>query len=370
MNFSRNRGNILFAWWWTVDRYIISGIMLLLAVGFTLVMAASPTVAERIGLGYFHFVQRQVIFILAGLGIMFTMSLLSPVGTRRVSVLGFIVFFALLIMVDIAGFETKGAKRWIYIAGLSLQPSELLKPFFAVLTAWLITRKNSDNKFPGFLISTIFFGLIALLLIRQPNFAMTLTVGVIWFTQMIVGGLNIFIIIGLGVAAIAGIIGAYNYLPHVQHRIDLFLNSSAGTSENYQTEKSLEAFNNGGVFGTGAGQGVVKQILPDAHTDFIFSVAGEEFGLWLPLLIISLYGFLVFRCIYRAYFEKDLFIMLAVTGLTMQLFFQAAVNMGVATNLLPNTGMTLPFISYGGSSMLSVSLVTGMILSLTRKKFG
>ncbi len=370
MNFHRNRENILFAWWWTVDRYIISGILTLLAVGFTLVMAASPTVAERIGLGYFHFVQRQVIYIIAGIVIMFCASLLSPVSTRRLSVMAFILFFILLIMVDVAGFETKGAKRWIYLGGISLQPSELLKPFFAVLTAWLITRKNSDNKFPGFAISTVIFATIAFLLIRQPNFAMTLTTGTIWFTQMIIGGLNIFIIIALGIAGLFGIVAAYHFLPHVQHRIDLFLSSSAGTAENYQTEKSLEAFNNGGILGTGAGQGVVKQILPDAHTDFIFSVAGEEFGLWLCLFIIALYGFVVFRCLYRAYFEKDLFIMLAVTGLTMQIFFQAAVNMGVATNLLPNTGMTLPFISYGGSSMLSVSLVVGMILSLTRKKFG
>lgn len=370
MKFHRNRENILFAWWWTVDRYIVSGILILLAVGFTLVMAASPTVAERIGLTYFHFVRRQVVYILAGLGVMFALSLLSPVSTRRLSVMGFVLFFILLIMVDLMGFETKGAKRWIYLGGISLQPSELLKPFFAVLTAWLITRKNTDDKFPGLMISTALFGIIAFLLIRQPNFGMTLTIGVIWFTQMIIGGLSIYIIGLLGVGAVGGIIAAYNFLPHVRHRIDLFLSSSAGTTENYQTEKSLEAFNNGGILGTGAGEGVVKQILPDAHTDFIFSVAGEEFGLWLCLVIIALYGYVVFRCMYRAYYDKDLFIMLAVTGLTMQLFFQAAVNMGVATNLLPNTGMTLPFISYGGSSMISVSVVVGMILSLTRKKFG
>jgi len=370
MNFHGNRDNILFAWWWSIDRYIITGIFALICVGFTLVMAASPTVAERLGIGHFHFVQKQVVYIIAGLCLMFTISLLSPVTLRRLAVFGFVVFFLLLMMVDVAGFETKGAKRWLYIAGFSVQPSELLKPFFAILTAWLITRGNTDSKFPGFLIATIIFGIIALLLIRQPNFAMVLTVGAIWFTQMIIGGLNIFLIFALVIGAIIGIVGAYNYLPHVQHRIELFLNSSAGSTDNYQTEKSLQAFHNGGVLGTGAGEGAVKKILPDAHTDFIFSVAGEEFGLWLCLLIIILYGYIVFRCLYRAYFEKDLFIMLAVTGLTMQLFFQAAVNMGVATNLLPNTGMTLPFVSYGGSSMISVSVVIGMILSLTRKKFG
>jgi cell division protein FtsW len=370
MNFNKNRENMLYAWWWTVDRYIITGVLILITIGFMLVMAASPTVAERIGLTYYHFVKKQFIYILMGIFVMVFISLLSPVTTRRLSIIGFVVFFLLLIAVDVAGFETKGAKRWIYLAGMSIQPSELLKPFFAIFTAWILTRKNSDNKFPGFTISILTFGMIAMLLIRQPNLSMTATTGIIWLTQMFIGGLNIFVIITLGISGIIGLFGAYYYLPYVQNRINLFLNSSDGTGENYQTEKSLEAFQNGGVFGTGAGEGVIKQIIPDAHTDFIFSVAGEEFGLLFCLAIISIYGFIIFRCLYRAYNEKDLFIVLAVTGLSMQLFFQALVNMGVATNLIPNTGMTLPFVSYGGSSMLSVSIVVGMILSLTRKKFG
>ena len=369
MKLQRGRGNIGFTWWRTVDRYILSGILGLMTIGLVLVMAASPTVAERIGLSYFHFIQKQVLYVIMGLLIMFVVSSFDPITVRRLSFLGFIVFFVLLIGVDLFGFETKGAKRWIYLGGISIQPSELLKPFFAVLTAWIITRRNMDNKFPGFTIATIIFALIAFLLIRQPNFGMTLTMGVIWFTQMIIGGLNIFIIGGLGVLGIIGIIGAYHYLPHVQNRINTFLNTSEA-GDNYQTEKSLEAFQNGGIFGTGPAQGKIKEIIPDAHTDFIFSVAGEEFGLIFCLIIIAIYGFIIFRCLYRAYGDKDLFVLLAVTGLTMQIFFQAAVNRGVATNLLPNTGMTLPFVSYGGSSMLSVSLVVGMILCFTRKKFG
>ncbi len=370
MKAGKNRENFLSSWWWTVDRYLISGIMVLITIGFMLVMAASPTVAERIGLGYYHFVQKQFLYILMGIFIMVFISLFSPITTRRLSILGFFIFFMLLIAVDVAGFETKGAKRWIHLAGMSIQPSEILKPFFAIFTAWILTRKNSDDKFPGFTIAIITFGLIAILLFRQPNLSMAATIGVIWLTQMFIGGLNIIIIVVLGISGIMGLFGAYYYLPYVQHRINTFLNSAEAGGDNYQTQKSLEAFQNGGVFGTGAGQGVIKQIIPDAHTDFIFSVAGEEFGLLFCLGIITLYGFITFRCLYRAYHEKDLFITLAITGLTMQLFFQALVNMGVATNLMPNTGMTLPFVSYGGSSILSVSIVVGMILSLTRKKFG
>ncbi len=363
------RGNIVYTWWWTLDKYIVAGIALLLVLGVMLVMAASPTVAERIGLTYFHFIKKQILYVIMGVTIISAISFLDPVTTRRLSVLGFVIFFILLIGVDVAGFETKGAKRWIYLAGISIQPSELLKPFFAVLTAWLLTKRNTDKQFPGFTIATIIFGIISVLLIRQPNFGMTLTMGVIWGAQMFIGGLNIILILGMGIAGVIGIFGAYHYLPHVQNRINTFFNTSEA-GDNYQTEKSLEAFHNGGVFGTGAGEGVVKQILPDAHTDFIFSVAGEEFGLLFCLGIIAIYGFITFRCIYRAYNDNDLFTLLAVTGLTMQLFFQAVVNMGVATNLLPNTGMTLPFISYGGSSIMSVSLVVGMILSFTKKKFG
>jgi cell division protein FtsW len=370
LKFTGNRENLLAAWWWTVDRYLMTAVFALIAIGFMLVMAASPVVAERMGLGQYHFVRKQVVYILAGLAIMITTSLLSPIATRRLSILAFIGFFFLLIGVDIMGVEANGAKRWLNIAGFTLQPSELLKPFFAIFTAWILTRKNSDNKFPGFTISIISFALIAVLLLRQPNLSMTATVGVIWMTQMFLAGLNMFIILGLGVAGLLTLFGAYYYLPYVQNRINLFMNSSETGGENFQTEKSLEAFHNGGILGTGAGEGVIKQIIPDAHTDFIFAVAGEEFGLLFCLGIISIYGFIIFRCIYRAYNEKDIFILLAITGLAMQLFFQAIVNMGVATNLVPNTGMTLPFVSYGGSSMISVSIVVGLILSLTRKKFG
>jgi cell division protein FtsW len=305
-----------------------------------------------------------------GVGVMIFISMMPPVTVRRLSILAFFVFFALLIAVDVAGFETKGAKRWLHMGGMSIQPSELLKPFFAVFIAWILTRKNSDNKFPGFTIAIGTFAAIAFLLIRQPNLSMTATIGVIWLAEMFIGGLNIVIIAGLGVGGIAGLFGAYFYLPYVQNRINTFLNSSENGGDNFQTEKSLEAFQNGGVFGTGAGEGVIKQIIPDAHTDFIFSVAGEEFGLLFCLLVIAIYGFIVFRCLYRAYNDNDLFVVLAVTGLTMQLFFQALVNMGVATNLIPNTGMTLPFVSYGGSSLISVSVVIGLILCFTRKKFG
>jgi cell division protein FtsW len=368
MNLDRTKRQFLINWWWTLDRYILTGILLLVALGIALIMAASPYIAQRIGLDSFYFLKRQIVYIILGFGIIIFLSLSEPVFIRRISVLGFLGCLTLLILIEFMGYETKGARRWIYLAGFSIQPSEIIKPFFVVLVSWFITRKNLETGFPGFTIATILFAIIAALLVRQPDFGMTLTLGAIWFTLMVMGGLSVVFIIIMMILGILGIAGGYMFLPHVQKRIDTFL--SGGTSQNYQTQKSLEAFNNGGIFGTGPGQGKVKEILPDAHTDFIFSVAGEEFGLLFCLLIISLYCAVIFRCLYRVYLEKDLFIILSLTGLCMQIFFQAAVNMGVTINLLPNTGMTLPFISYGGSSMISVSIAAGIMLSFTRKRFG
>ena len=370
MKFDRTKKQFIATWWWTIDRYILTGILILICLGMALVLAASPYIAQRIGLDSFYFFKRQLLYIIVGAGIIFTISMLDQVVIRRLSVLGFLGCFILLLGVELFGYETKGAKRWIYILGFSVQPSELIKPFFAVLVAWFLARKNLETNFPGYLISGILFAMIAVLLIRQPDFGMTVTIGAIWFIQMVTGGLSIIFILAAGILGIIGVATAYTTLPHVQKRIDAFLNTGSGNIDNYQTRKSLEAFQNGGIFGTGPGQGKVKEILPDAHTDFIFSVAGEEFGLLFCLLIISLYVAVIFRCLYRIYQSNDVFVILAVLGLVMQIFIQAAVNMGVAINLLPNTGMTLPFVSYGGSSMISVSIAAGMILAFTKKRYG
>lgn len=368
MHLDRTKRTKILKWWETIDKPIIITVITLMVTGIALLMAASPAVAQRIGYEPFYFVKRQMIFLILGSGIILFHSLIDNISARRISILGFLACIILLIIVEFAGYETKGARRWIKILGFSLQPSEIIKPFFAVFTAWILTRKNIETNFPGYTFSVIASAILIILIIRQPDFGMTLSLVAIWFTQLVIGGLNlIFVFSGL-LFGLAGVILAYLFLPHVKNRLDVFLDAKSG--DNYQTSKSLQAFENGGIFGTGPGQGRIKEILPDSHTDFIFSVAGEEFGLIFCLAIISLYLFLILRCLHKAYNSNDLFIILAISGLAVQIFFQAAVNMGVAINLLPNTGMTLPLVSYGGSSMISTSFAIGLILTFTKKKFG
>ncbi len=355
-------------WWASIDRYVLSCVIILSIIGIALLMAASPSVAQRIGYEPFYFVKKQFAFLVIGFCIIIGLSFTDSTTTRRIAILGYLGCLLLLIFVELAGYETKGARRWVRLLGFSIQPSEVIKPFLAVLTAWILTRKTTEKNFPGYTYATLSVALVLFFVIRQPDFGMTLSIAVIWFSQLIIGGLNVLLVFSGAIFGLIGIITAYFLLDHVRKRIDVFLDASSG--DNYQTSKSLQAFENGGVFGTGPGQGRVKEILPDSHTDFIFSVAGEEFGLIFCLGLIFIYAFLSIRCLYQTLNSKDLFVVLAVSGLTIQIFFQAAINMGVAINLLPNTGMTLPFVSYGGSSMISASLAIGMILSFTRKKFG
>ncbi|MDX1949804.1 MAG: putative peptidoglycan glycosyltransferase FtsW [Rickettsiales bacterium] len=370
MIIDRTKRKISANWWWTIDRYILSISLGLILLGFILTLAASPRVANRIGLEDFYFVKRQVAFILIGFVIIATTSLFSSASVRRFSVVGFLLFYILLISVEFLGAETKGAKRWINLMGISVQPSEILKPFFAVLCAWFINRGKIEEKFRGTIISFALLLAVVFFTIRQPDFGMSITFSMIWGSMLVVAGLHFIIIILIGFLGLGGGYSAYLFLPHVRKRVDSFLNPESSASENYQTFKSLQAFESGSITGVGPGQGKVKDILPDAHTDFIFSVAGEEYGVFFCLLIIGLFLTLVIMSLKRAYESKDLFIMLAITGLITQIFVQSAVNMAVAVNLIPNKGMTLPFISYGGSSMVSISFAVGMILALTRKKFG
>ncbi len=370
MIIDRTKRKISANWWWTIDRYIISITLILLALGFMLTLAASPRVANRIGLEDFYFVKRQVVFIVFGLFIIASASLLSPVNIRRISVVGFLMFYVLLISVEFIGAETKGAKRWISLAGITIQPSEILKPFFAVLCAWFVTRGKIEEKFKGALYSMFLLAAVVFFTIRQPDFGMSITFATIWGAVLVTAGLHMLIIILICIGGAGGAFMAYKFLPHVQKRVDSFLNPESSMAENYQTFKSLQAFESGSILGVGPGQGKVKDILPDAHTDFIFSVAGEEYGMFFCLLIIGLFFSLVIFSLKRAYESKDLFVLLAIVGLITQIFVQSAVNMSVAVNLIPNKGMTLPLISYGGSSMVSVCVAIGMILGLTRKKFG
>lgn len=368
ITFARTDSSLLGRWWWTVDRWTLAALAVLMCFGVVLVQAASPAVAERIGLDNFHFVQRHLMLLMPSTVLMVAISLLSPRGVRRAAVLVFLAALVLVALTPVIGAEIKGARRWIHMPGASIQPSEFLKPAFAVVAAWLFTMQKTTDGFPGGAVSVALYLLVVTLLMMQPDLGMTFVISAVWFGQFFLAGLPIVLVGILAVAGMLGLVGAYFMFPHVTSRIDRFLDP--GTGDNYQVARSMEAFMNGGVFGTGPGQGTVKMSLPDAHADFIFSVAGEEFGLLWCLALVALFAFVVLRGFRQAMRDDSLFVLLAVSGLLMQFGLQAMINMGSALHLMPTKGMTLPFISYGGSSMLALGFGMGMVLALTRRRFG
>lgn len=364
----RRNTTALGRWWWTVDRATLIAIMALICIGFFLVMAGSPPVARRIGLPDFYFVSRHQIFLGISTVLMVLISMLDAPQIRRLAIIGFVVSFVLLILLPFIGYENKGAVRWIHFAGMSIQPSEFMKPCFAVVLAWIFSARFTMPDFPSYRVATAAYVLIAALLIAQPDFGMTVTITGMFGVQFFLAGMPFMWVAAMIVLGIGGVFAAYHALPHVAARIDRFLDPSSG--DNYQVEKSLEAFKQGGLFGRGPGEGLVKQHIPDAHTDFIFSVAGEEFGMFFCMLIVTLFAFIVVRGFLKMSREPDMFRLIAAGGLLTQFGIQAIVNMGVAVNLLPAKGMTLPFLSYGGSSLIAMAGGMGMLLALTRKRFG
>mgnify|MGYP001399715352 CR=1 FL=1 len=363
-SFSRADLSVIGRWWWTIDRWTLVALLLLVATGAVLTMAASPGAAERIGLDPFHFVRNQFVFLAPAIIGMLIVSMLTPLGVRRLAVVGLTLTLILMVITLFAGLEAKGASRWLSFGGFTIQPSEFLKPCFAVVVAWMFSAQKSEPKFPGKTVASILFISVAGLLILQPDFGMTITVTAVWFIQFFLAGLPMFwVAVGL-IGGLGLIVAAYTALPHVADRIDRFTNPAAG--DQYQVNTSLRAFENGGLFGLGPGEGLVKEDLPDSHTDFIFAVAGEEFGALACLLVVALFAFIVLRGFSRVLRDANLFILLAVAGLLTQFGLQALINMGVAVRLLPAKGMTLPFVSYGGSSLIATAIGMGMVLALTR----
>lgn len=368
MALDRTNQSLLGRWWWTIDRLNLFALVMLMILGSILVAAGSPPVAKRLNLPGFYFVHRHQIFLLLGFITMIITSMLSPTMIRRLAVIGFLGSLVLLVLVPFLGEQTKGAHRWINLFGISIQPSEFMKPCFAVVMAWICAENHKRIDFPGYKIAIGLYLVVVFLLVIQPDFGMTLTVTAIWGIQLFLAGLPMLWVILLGIGGLLGIFGAYHFLPHVAKRINSFLDPAEG--DNYQISRSLEAFRSGGVFGRGPGEGEVKQFLPDSHTDFIFAVAGEEFGVIVCLLILAIFGFVVIRGLSRVWKENDLFIIIAVAGVLTQFGIQSIVNMGVAVNLLPAKGMTLPFLSYGGSSVVAIALGMGIMLALTRRRYG
>jgi cell division protein FtsW len=368
MKFARIDQSPVARWWWTVDRWTLLALAILIGFGALMTMAASPAVAERIGADSMHFVRRQLALLPIAILLMFLVSLQGPRNIRRLAVIGFLIAAVLVVMTFFAGVEIKGARRWINIPGLSLQPSEFLKPTFAVVTAWLLAESKLRPGFPGATIAAVLFVVVIGLLIKQPDLGMAVVVSAVWFAQFFLAGLRLYwVVVGLG-AGIVGLTGAYFLLPHVTSRIDRFLDPQTG--DNYQVDRSIDAFMNGGMWGRGPGEGTVKESLPDAHADFVFAVAGEELGLVACLAIVMLFAFIVLRGFSRVFQDNNLFVVLAATGLFVQFGLQAIINMASSLHLMPTKGMTLPFISYGGSSLLALGLGMGMALALTRRRFG
>ncbi|MDR1266817.1 MAG: putative lipid II flippase FtsW [Holosporales bacterium] len=366
MALARSDKSIFSEWWWTVDRWLLASLVLLLSCGAVLTMAATPVVATRLGFPRFYFVHRHLFSLIPSGLLMMGISFLSLRNLRRLALALFVLFIGVMILVPFTGVEVKGARRWISVGSFSLQPSEFVKPALAILTAWALSEKHVNLAFPGNRIAMglclLFVGLLAI----QPDLGMAYVVFGVWFAQLFTNGLPFFVVGVVLLLAIGGLIGAYFLFPHVAHRIDRFLNPEIG--DHYQIGKSLEAFSNGGILGVGPGEGTVKRYLPDAHADFVFSVIGEEFGLIFCLLLVFLYAFIVLRGFAAALREKDTFLSLALVGLLTEFGLQAFINMASTLHLVPTKGMTLPFISYGGSSMVAVGIGMGMVLALTRRR--
>ncbi|GBQ71834.1 cell division protein FtsW [Ameyamaea chiangmaiensis NBRC 103196] len=365
---SRADNSKLARWWRNVDRPTIAAVGVLISFGYILMLAASPAVATRIGASRDMFILKQVIFLsLAGL-VMLGVSMLSLNAIKKLAIVGGALALAATAMTLVHGMEIKGARRWIALPLMSVQPSEFLKPCFAVVTAWLLAERRKRRMFPGLPLAIVGFGVILVLLKSQPDIGMLSVITMVFMTQLFVDGLNLVLVAG-GVAAMIGaFFGAYVIFPHVRSRVERFLHPNVG--DHYQIDTALRAFGNGGLTGRGPGEGRVKDLLPDAHADFVFAVAGEEYGMLVCLFIIAVFLFIVVRSVLKLMREDDPFVIVATAGLATGFGLQAFINMGSTLHLIPTKGMTLPFISYGGSSALSIALTIGMMLALTRHRIG
>lgn len=360
---ARTDNSVLGRWWWSVDRFLLGALFVLLGMGLFLAFSATPPVAERLKLDSFFLLRHQAVFMFISVVVMLAVSMQTPRTIRRLACVILLFSFILLALVLVHGSEIKGSSRWIRLFGISIQPSEIAKPAFAVVAAWLISLGKKQERFHGTLIAACVYLILGGLLICQPDFGMTVTVSVIFGTELFLSGLPIIWMYILGVLGAVGSVCAYFLIPHVHSRVDRFLNPESG--DTFQVRTSMEAFKNGGFFGRGPGEGEIKNILPDAHTDFIMAVAAEEYGLIFCLVLIAVFAAIILRGFYLIK-DKNLFTMLAVSGLLVQFGLQALINIASSLSLIPTKGMTLPFISYGGSSLVSLGFGMGMVLALTR----
>jgi len=364
--FDRRYLNIFKKWWIDIDKINFLIVLGIIIFGLMMTATSSPAIAKKINVDKFFFLKKQMIFAGIALVLLVGISFLDQQKIKVFASIALLATIMLLIMVLFFGSEAKGAKRWISILGFTLQPSEFAKTFFIICNAFILQRLHFADWKQKYGISIALYFIIVCLLLLQPDFGMTLTLTVLWVAQLFAYGLPLQFICGIAVLGVFGGIGAYLVFPHVEDRINKFLDSG---EKNYQAERSIDAFVNGSFFGTGPGNGVVKKFIPDAHTDFIFAVVGEEYGIISCAILVIIFAYLITRIIKRALDEEDMFVYLSLCGLMMQFTMQVVVNIGVSLKLLPTKGMTLPFISYGGSSMMSMAICFGLILAFTKRKY-
>jgi cell division protein FtsW len=367
--YGRSDTSAIGRWFWEIDKVLLLLITVLIAIGLIAVAAASPAAAQRYSGGSVRFSElyyfwRQLAWIAIGIPVMIGISMMPRERARRLSLFGAAFFFVLLVFVPIMGPEVNGARRWINFGVGQVQPSEFLKPFYVVSMAWLLSLREADKSLPIYPISAVIVGGIAYLLMKQPDFGSTIIFCAVWLAMLALAGLNIRILVGLAIAGIVGIVLAYFFYDVATQRIDEFL---FGTGDRFQVENAMRTLTAGGLFGMGPGGGTRKFGLPEPHTDYIFSVVGEEFGLIACLAIAFLYLAIVARVLIKLLDEESSFAILAAAGLVIEFGLQALINMMVNVQLAPSKGMTLPFISYGGSSMLALSIGMGLLLAFTRR---
>lgn len=363
--YNRSDRSAVAEWWRTIDRWFLAAFIVLIGFGVVLSFAASPSVADRIGLNTYHFVERHALFLIPALAVMIGVSFLNARQIRRLALIVLVVSVVLMIMALFFGVEVKGSRRWVRLLGLSLQPSEFMKPAFVILCAWLFAESKRRPEIPGSLIAMIMFGAMAALLVAQPDLGQTVLLAGTWGAMFFIAGLSWLWIVVLGGVAGTGMLGAYFVFPHVAGRINRFL---TGEGDTYQVDTGREAIIGGGWLGKGPGEGTVKRILPDSHTDFVFSVLAEEYGIILCSVLVAVFAFIVLRGLLKAMRDQDPFQRFAISGLVILIGLQSTINIAVNLQLMPAKGMTLPFVSYGGSSMIAVALTAGMLLALTRRR--
>ena len=369
---ARNDKSILSRWWWSIDHWNLIQILILASIGSIMILAAGSAVAVRNNLPELHFFIHHIYYLIFSVLAMSISSFLSKKGIIRISIIGFIISILLLFLVMIVGPDIKGASRWLIIGNMSMQPSEFIKPFFVIITAYLISQQYNENKFLPPLITRLHISLLLLIIIlfflfKQPDLGMSIIIILIWSGQLFLAGISLRWFLLLFSLLGCGILFGYYTLAHVKRRIDCFLNSPCEGME--QIKNSFTAYESGGLLGNGPGDGIIKNKISDAHTDFIFPVIAEEFGAIFCIIILLLTCSIVIRGLIRVYDKNDLFSLLSVGGLLILFGIQVLLNVSVTLGIVPTTGITFPFISYGGSSLLSISISMGIVLALTKKNY-